>query len=149
MYSNINLAVRTGIAFDALDIDGPDGEASLAEFPHAADFDGLIAKTGRGRHFLVEPLGTYNRMKIRPGIDYRGDGGYIVVAPSLHVSGVRYSWLTKTVVGPAPDWLRDLLAPDPNRCRHVLGGGECGRSDPHKHRGGIVYPLSVGMLGLE
>ena len=43
-----------------------------------------------------------------PGIDLRGDGGYIVVAPSTHLSGRRYRWsrlATELVLLPRWLWL--------------------------------------------
>jgi len=36
-----------------------------------------------------------NQVKVLPDVDTRGDGGYIVVAPSLHPSGKRYEWIGK------------------------------------------------------
>lgn len=42
-----------------------------------------------------------------PGVDLRASGGYIVVPPSLHSSGNRYSWLDPNVpIAPAPSWLK-------------------------------------------
>jgi hypothetical protein len=43
------------------------------------------------------------------GIDLRGDGGYIVVAPSLHPNGQRYCWLSLIPPAPFPDLLLGLL----------------------------------------
>lgn len=140
-WPNFNLAVRTGVAFDAVDIDGDEGRASLAELVGDEEFEGLIQETGRGHHLLVKPTGYTNRAHVRPGIDFRGVGGYIVVDPSLHINGTRYRWRAKAPIIEAPEWLQILLAPDPNRCRHIMpSGNECGRSSPHGHRGGIVYP---------
>lgn len=50
------------------------------------------------------------RTNIAPGIDVRGDGGYIVAPPSLHASGNRYQWVEthhpdRTPLPPLPTWL--------------------------------------------
>jgi hypothetical protein len=51
------------------------------------------------------------------GLDVRGDGGYVVVAPSLHVSGRQYSWAPGNAPGeialaPLPEWLLEKLTTD-------------------------------------
>lgn len=52
-------------------------------------------RTGKGRHFYFRaPVGTVVRNsagKVAPGVDVRGEGGYVVGAGSLHPSGVRYA----------------------------------------------------------
>ena len=50
-------------------------------------------------------LGDYS------GIDLRGEGGYVVVAPSLHESGQRYAWLNDEPLAPFPDLLAELCRP--------------------------------------
>ena len=43
-----------------------------------------------------------------PGIDLRGEGGYIVAPPSRHASAERYIWLDcSRTIATAPDWLRE------------------------------------------
>ena len=67
---------------------------------------------GGGRHlYFAHPGGELrNRTGLAPGIDLRGDGGYIVAPPSLHISGQRYRWRPahdpdSTTPAPLPDWL--------------------------------------------
>lgn len=48
--------------------------------------------------------------KIAPGIDVRGNGGYVILPPSGHPSGGTYEWLTKKQPIEAPDWLAELAA---------------------------------------
>ena len=55
--------------------------------------------------------------KLGNGIDIRGDGGYIVAAGSVHVSGADYRFadgrgLEEIKVASAPDWLLDLVRKD-------------------------------------
>ena len=50
-----------------------------------------------------------------PGVDIRGDGGQIVVAPTIHPNGRPYAWELEpwdTPIAPAPGWLLALLTAD-------------------------------------
>ena len=115
-WPDANVAVATGAASGLLvvDVDLPDGPASLARL--VADRGPLPAtceqRTGSGGRQLLfvhpgEPVG--NRARLQPGIDVRGDGGYIVVPPSAHPSGHRYRWLGRTPPADPPGWLMGLL----------------------------------------
>src|SRR5262249_30546535 len=42
---------------------------------------------------------------IGPGIDTRGDGGYVLAPPSVHPSGAIYRWTVTVEPIEAPDWL--------------------------------------------
>lgn len=51
---------------------------------------------GGGTHLFYKSeagdfFGNSNK-KLPSGIDIRGAGGYVIVAPSLHISGQRYQW---------------------------------------------------------
>lgn len=68
---------------------------------------------GGGRHVIFDRQGKPygNQAGALPaGIDIRGVGGYIVLAPSLHASGRRYEWANDKPYAPMPDELDRLLA---------------------------------------
>jgi hypothetical protein len=111
-----NLALTTGRRFDVLDLDGPQGveamHAILSIVP--VQHPGPVARTGGGGwHLLYRPTGLGNRVRLAPGVDWRGRGGLIVAPPSQHASGGRYTWvrpLTATLPI-VPTELGRLLAP--------------------------------------
>lgn len=79
---------------------------------------------GGGRHIIFIHPGVHigNKTNIPlPGLDFRGDGGYIVAPPSPHESGRRYEWavgrkLSQTPLAPMPGWLTRLyLGPEPTQ----------------------------------
>lgn len=119
-----NVAVRTGAApagagIVVLDIDpAHGGDASLADLiaEHAALPDTLgVATGGDGRHLYYRhpasgPIPN-SAGRLGPGLDVRGDGGYVIVPPSRHISGGSYRWMSATPIQPLPGWLVDLLTP--------------------------------------
>jgi putative DNA primase/helicase len=83
------------------------------------DEDTVTAITGGGGCHLFYQLeegdqfGNRNK-ELPPGIDIRGHGGYVVVAPSLHSSGNCYQWELEytpfdTEIKPIPPKLREIL----------------------------------------
>lgn len=102
-----NIGIPTGIAFDVIDIDTPDGPQSLIEIDKAGAIPpvhGRVVTASGGLHLFVEAApGRGNATRIKPGIDYRGTGGYVVAPPSwLGQRGRSWSWLSK----PSPRILR-------------------------------------------
>lgn len=96
---NANIGIATGHAFDVIDVDLPDGPAQWHEMstePGAPDVHGIVSTSSGGRHFLITPTGIGNKARIRPGIDYRGYGGYVVAPPSwLGDHGHKWTWIAK------------------------------------------------------
>lgn len=117
-YHGANIGIATGgkSGFWVLDIDGDEGRQSLAtlEAEHGQLPATLRQITGSGgEHYLfsydsVRPV--RNRAGVLPGLDVRGDGGYIVAPPSVHPETRRpYQWLGDAAIAPAPEWLLELV----------------------------------------
>lgn len=113
---------------------------------------GAVAKTGHGWHLFLKPQHRSNRAKLMAGIDYRGDGGYIVAAPSTHVTGRHYEWLRKGAMPEeAPRWLQVLLHQpscpyvDPKR----RSKKPCGVQASHQHEPTITDPVVVWESGID
>jgi hypothetical protein len=113
-----NVGIATGNGLLVLDIDAKhDGLKSLAQLENQhgpLPVTPTVATGGGGRHFYFRsPAGETigNRAGIAPGIDVRGDGGYVVAVPSLHASGEKYAWLTplETSLAEPPPWLLPML----------------------------------------
>jgi hypothetical protein len=107
-----NIGIRTG---DLVVVD-EDRLGALEEF--AAEVHETIpatgvVKTGSGRHFYFnQPEGERIRNtagRLAPGIDTRGDGGYVVAPPSVHPDGSIYEWLAHVPNVTMPDWLAQRL----------------------------------------
>lgn len=67
-----------------------------------------------GRHFYFSHVpGVRNRGNLGPGIDVRGDGGYVIAPGSVTAAGGRYEWVNDLDPQPAPAWLLDLVVRKP------------------------------------
>lgn len=91
-----NIGLPTGRRFDVIDIDPPQGPASVLSLRDADLIPEVIGKviTPRcGDHLYIRPTGDGNGTRLLPGVDYRGLGGYVVAPPSIGPSGVRYTWV--------------------------------------------------------
>lgn len=104
-----NVGVVTGAVSGVvvLDLDGEAGRQSVEKMQLPAT---PIARTGHGWHYYFAHPGAQveNAVGLLPGVDVRGDGGYVVAPPSTHQSGVRYQWLLEpfeTPLAELPDWI--------------------------------------------
>ena len=77
---------------------------------------GLRARTGSGgwHLYFAHPGGTVPNSagRLGPGLDIRGDGGYVIAPPSNHRAGGTYSFIGAAAPIPAmPGWLHDQVRP--------------------------------------
>ena len=111
--ANIGLATGGEGGVWVLDIDGPEGCAVLAELEqkHGKLPEPVVSKTAKGEHYFFRIEGDTsirNSVRVLPEIDTRGDGGYVIVPPSNHRTGVEYLWKRspeEADILPAPAWL--------------------------------------------
>jgi Bifunctional DNA primase/polymerase, N-terminal len=122
-WANIGIATGARSGLVVIDVDprsgGDDALAQLESLVGSLPAT-LSARTGGGGIHLLyaHPGGEIRNTAGRlpgitdplPGIDLRGDGGYIVATPSRHRSGASYRWLDpdRPVTAP-PSWLRPRL----------------------------------------
>jgi hypothetical protein len=87
-----NIGLPTGHHFDVIDVDpgGIGWWAAAHAAGHIPDVHGRVA-TPRGFHTYIQAAGGGNLAGLLQGIDYRGDGGYVIAPPST-VDGKRYTW---------------------------------------------------------
>jgi hypothetical protein len=99
-WPDANVGLRTGVTVDVCDVDTPRGLAALRELIGGTGIP--LVRTGSGGwHLYFAATGAHNRVRLLPGVDWRGDGGYVVAPPSRHASGRRYRWV-RPVVDAAP-----------------------------------------------
>ena len=105
-----NIALATGSGLAAIDIDGEEGFREFQELVAAQEPlpPTLVAQTGRGAHliFATRPNSSEVRSSARGHVHTRGEGGYIIVAPSNHISGNTYRWIKQNPIAVLPEWLR-------------------------------------------
>jgi hypothetical protein len=143
-----NVAVRTGAASGlvVLDID-PDhgGSRSLTELQRLRGVlpPSLAVRTGSGgRHYwFAHPGGRVPNSagRIAPGIDVRGDGGYVIAPPSLHHTGPAYQWATRAPLAPLPGWILGPAPapPPPAPVPRYLDAGHWARAALHAELGRV------------
>jgi Bifunctional DNA primase/polymerase, N-terminal/AAA domain len=86
-----NIGAATGGDFIVLDEDRPGALlAAGIELPNAP-----TQRTGRGLHWVFKANGKPipSRNGFAPGLDVKGEGGFVVLAPSTHISGRSYEWV--------------------------------------------------------
>lgn len=90
-WPDANVAIVTGSISGVIcvDLDGEEGFLSANQMKLTSM---VISLTGNGKHLWYKHPGgvVENAVRKYPGIDVRGDGGYVLAPPSIHPNGKRY-----------------------------------------------------------
>jgi hypothetical protein len=111
-----NIGIATGGGLFVVDLDDSD---AVSWFANACGRHGapktLTVRTSRGFHvFFACAADVPNSAgRLAPGVDIRGEGGYVVAAPSIHPSGHVYAIARDLPIAEAPRRLVDDAMPDP------------------------------------
>jgi len=116
--ANIGLACgeKSGVYIIDVDVDlekGINGLESLKEFPPLPETVKQFTPRGGFHAFFKTNNPPANRNSFRPGLDIRGSGYYVVLAPSVHPNGGRYCWCDSCLSGDIvlaeyPDFMRPV-----------------------------------------
>lgn len=140
-----NIGCLTGDSFWALDLDGAEGIQQFTDMldkHESIPFGPMAATGGAGEHWLFSYHTDPVKSRSLKGysIDTRGDGGYIVLPPSNHISGGEYRWHRSPLnypLGPAPGWLMELVSGngDPRKLTDLLDKPTFDTAKPVSHPG--------------
>lgn len=158
-WPDANIAIATGevSGFIALDVDprhGGDESLKALTGLYGTLPDTIEAITGGGgQHILFKNPGQVkNQTNIVSGLDVRGDGGYIAVSPSLHISGSKYEWELSSrplevELADIPEWLLKLIAePGKNEPKPVTHWREIAQGVGEGQRNQAVAALTGRLL---
>lgn len=83
--------------------------------------------------------------KLGPGLDIRGEGGYVVAPPSKHHSGTTYEWVdAATQVAEMPDWIVQLLTATKQKDKEVNVDDRI----PEGSRNETLFNMGASMRGI-
>jgi hypothetical protein len=111
MWPEANIGCATGIASGivVLDLDKKHGRSSK-EFDIPVTV--CVRTGGGGEHFMFKHPGGHikstNGQLFGEGVDVKADGGYVILAPSSHISGNCYEWILSPEnenLAEIPEWL--------------------------------------------
>lgn len=128
--ANIGLATGRGSGVVVLDVDPRHGghiSLEIVEARYGKLPDTLICETGGGglQYYFRHPGYTVRntaRLHGFDGLDVRGDGGYVVLPPSVHPSGGVYCWQDcepgEIEIAEMPEWVSPTFI-DPDHPTHT------------------------------
>ncbi|MET0419559.1 MAG: bifunctional DNA primase/polymerase [Actinoplanes sp.] len=135
-----NIGLRTGVTMDVADIDSAEGWHGLCHLLGGDLPPGPRVRTGGGGwHLWFRPTGFGNRVRLLPGLDWRGDGGYVLAPPSRHAAGADYRWVRRP---------GDLMPAAPGTLLALIEGPAAPAAPTASHRP-IAHPGRYAMAALS
>jgi len=115
-WPDANIGIITGGINNILviDIDSPEGHDAIR--PYIQEVEPPVCKTTKGKHYYFHHIpGQGNLTRFLPGVDCRGEGGYVIAPPSKVNGGPEYTWepgrgLHQINPSPVPALLREKIA---------------------------------------
>jgi len=132
-----NIAIVTGKISGVVVVD-MDSEEAIRLTKEQGFPNTPLVETGRGYHAYFkyrEGIRNFQKRGDLPGIDLRGDGGYVVAPPSVHPSGKQYSWvkgrnLDDLPLPDLPSWILSEKSEDKTPLKELYRGvSEGNRND--------------------
>jgi Bifunctional DNA primase/polymerase, N-terminal/AAA domain len=108
--ANIGMATGRKSGLAVVDLDGSEGIVSGGRLGLLSP---ICALTGNGKQLFyatTEASLKNSVKKLARGIDVRGEGGYVIVSPSLHPNGKRYTWIGQPLCRAALSRLPNILS---------------------------------------
>lgn len=124
--ANIGIVTGSLSGVIVIDLDGPEGISQALKLGLSSS---VVAMTGNGRHLWYSfpkdgKLIQNSASKIAPGIDIRGEGGFIVGPPSVHENGKRYRWLKPFGLNGLSPFPQELIAFAENTNGKLISGNK-------------------------
>jgi hypothetical protein len=112
-----NSGIVTGAISSIFVLDCDTPEAVALALKLGIPENGVSVGTAKGKHFYFRypDFSIPNKTNFLPGMDIRGEGGFVVAPGSIHPSGVVYVWANQpswNEIPPSPEWLLDRLHRD-------------------------------------
>ena len=129
-WPDANIAIITGAVSElvVLDVDPRHGGDEALRDLGALPATVTALTGGGGQHlFFQHPGEPVPNAATQAGLDLRGDGGYVIAPPSMHMSGNRYTWEDSSgpdevPLAPLPAHVR-TLGPSANAPSAIRRGG--------------------------
>jgi hypothetical protein len=111
--ANIGMATGALSGIVVLDCDGPEARKAALDQGVPSTPSVFTGKPGGVHYHLAHPgFAVQNFARKAGGLDFRGDGGYVLLPSSHHARGADYRWVDGTeglALAVPPDWLLDLI----------------------------------------
>jgi len=152
--ANIGWWTKGHIVLDEDNKKDNSGAESIAKLQH--DYGPLpatlinLSGSHLGHHYIFKnstdkEIGNVDMTKRYPGIDIRADKGYILLPPSLHITGWRYEVQDDLPIVDTPTWLVTLLlSPDKKEPTSTHKTTTNDAEIPHGHQDDWLYRRACG-----